>query len=413
MFLPVLATLLAAATSSPDCAELGSLRSPRGGAARGLVYWNATPEPLTVAWINREGHLAQPTTVLPGERDSTGTYQGHLFAFFDGDRCLGIIAPEPGEDVVVAGPAGLLPRKEAADRAAVLSAALDARYVRRALAGFPASIGREVLAQPEGEEALRLIEAKLAESRVLLKEQVGSLAPVSIRIEWDRGDGNLRYRPAERVLEISSAKSLLHSKSKWEPMVVLHELSHAVVDLWLKRSDPGLLAAYRGAVASDAYAAVDQNGGPPRAAYALTKEDEYFAELSEAYFGYNDWFPHTREQLERVDAAGYALMQRAWGPPPPRLELPQLACGAASKSARDTPRTLVRFHNATDHPLAVVWLDFDGRPSPRGTLAPGATREQLTFEGHAFIFKSGAACLAAFVAGREPAVAEISAKSSP
>ena len=38
----------------------------------------------------------------------------------------------------------------------------------------------------------------------------------------------------------------------------------------------------------------------------------YFAELSEAYFGTNDFYPFVRAELKEHDPRGYALMEKAW-----------------------------------------------------------------------------------------------------
>lgn len=47
-------------------------------------------------------------------------------------------------------------------------------------------------------------------------------------------------------------------------------------------------------------------------AYALTNELEYFAELSEAYLGRNDFYPYNRKQLEKYDSVGYGVMKTIW-----------------------------------------------------------------------------------------------------
>jgi hypothetical protein len=41
--------------------------------------------------------------------------------------------------------------------------------------------------------------------------------------------------------------------------------------------------------------------------------DEYFAELSEAYFWVNDFYPFVRAELREHDPAGYAAVEAAWG----------------------------------------------------------------------------------------------------
>ena len=58
---------------------------------------------------------------------------------------------------------------------------------------------------------------------------------------------------------------------------------------------------------------VDHANGTMQRAYALTNEKEYFAELTEAYYGFNDFYPFNREQLQAFDPAGYLLVEQAWG----------------------------------------------------------------------------------------------------
>ena len=55
--------------------------------------------------------------------------------------------------------------------------------------------------------------------------------------------------------------------------------------------------------------------GGKRKAYAKTNRAEYFAELTEAYFGKNDFYPFTRAELEKHDPVGFKLMKDAWGDP--------------------------------------------------------------------------------------------------
>ena len=47
-------------------------------------------------------------------------------------------------------------------------------------------------------------------------------------------------------------------------------------------------------------------------AYAITNHREYFAELSEAYFGRNDYYPFVRAELEAFDLGGYGVVHSAW-----------------------------------------------------------------------------------------------------
>jgi hypothetical protein len=46
--------------------------------------------------------------------------------------------------------------------------------------------------------------------------------------------------------------------------------------------------------------------------YALSNDREYFAELTESYFGKNDFEPFTRDELRAFDPDGYAMIEQLW-----------------------------------------------------------------------------------------------------
>ena len=96
-------------------------------------------------------------------------------------------------------------------------------------------------------------------------------------------------------------------------MMVLHELAHAYHDKVLGEDDEGIQKAYDQAVKGGRYEAVPYILGGVKRAYALTNKKEYFAETTEAYFGVNDFFPFTRDELRDFDPAGYRLMENVWG----------------------------------------------------------------------------------------------------
>jgi len=47
-------------------------------------------------------------------------------------------------------------------------------------------------------------------------------------------------------------------------------------------------------------------------AYAMTNPQEYFAETTEAFFGTNDFFPFTRDELKKLDPEMFALLEKLW-----------------------------------------------------------------------------------------------------
>lgn len=97
-----------------------------------------------------------------------------------------------------------------------------------------------------------------------------------------------------------------------QPFMTFHEFAHAYHHL-LGVDDAPVAAAYEAAKASGAYDAVDRNTetGPVRA-YAMTNRMEYFAELSEAMFGLNDFYPYSRRQLAAHDPGGLAAVEALW-----------------------------------------------------------------------------------------------------
>src|SRR4026209_488224 len=122
------------------------------------------------------------------------------------------------------------------------------------------------------------------------------------------------YNPAKAGgIEISNSLNFVNWSRAEQPCMVLHELAHAYHFLVLGERHPAIAAAYRQAVGRRSYESVDCFGGGKRRAYALVDEKEYFAELSEAYFCRNDYYPYTRADLQRHDPAGYELRQRGRG----------------------------------------------------------------------------------------------------
>ncbi len=117
----------------------------------------------------------------------------------------------------------------------------------------------------------------------------------------------------EGTVEICNMDDFLLWRSE-QPMMTLHELAHAYH--WrLGFERPDLSAAYRAARDAGLYERVAYALAPEgetRKAYALVNHKEYFAELSEACFGHNDYFPFTREELRAYDAAGFATVDRLW-----------------------------------------------------------------------------------------------------
>lgn len=115
--------------------------------------------------------------------------------------------------------------------------------------------------------------------------------------------------------------NIIHSSKHfyWQPHVLLHELSHGLnLRIMTKQEQLDVTIAFENAKAKKLYRNVERkwiNTGKSetqRIAYAMSNEGEYFAELTEAYFGFNETFPFDRKQLENYDPTGFKLIKESW-----------------------------------------------------------------------------------------------------
>jgi hypothetical protein len=202
-------------------------------------------------------------------------------------------------------------------------------YQEQSIHGFTVLVSPHVVAQARTAADVR---AELARQfaevvEVVPPPAVSALRKVRIWVEWSRrthagaefhvSRGWLEkngYNPEKAGgIEISNSLNFLSWSRAEQPCMVLHELAHAYHFLVLGERQPEIAAAYRHAVERRLYESVDYVGGGKKRAYALVNEKEYFAELSEAYFGRNDYYPFTRADLQRHDPVGHELVQRLWG----------------------------------------------------------------------------------------------------
>lgn len=135
---------------------------------------------------------------------------------------------------------------------------------------------------------------------------------------WLREHG--RNAMMARGVEFTNVR-IFEAECRRMPCFVLHELAHAYHDQVLGFDRPDIIAAYEKAVQSKSYDAVERFHGDParpntiERAYAMTNYKEYFAESTESFFGRNDYFPFTREQLRRHDPRMFELLKRLWKMP--------------------------------------------------------------------------------------------------
>ena len=135
--------------------------------------------------------------------------------------------------------------------------------------------------------------------------------------EWLREHG--RNPEMAKGVEFTNIPEF-EAETRRMPNFTLHELAHAFHDRFLESGfeNTEIKAAYDRAKASGSYDHVERWNGDGKAktkerAYAMTNPMEYFAELSEAYFSRNDFFPFTREELRKHDPEMEKLAGRLWG----------------------------------------------------------------------------------------------------
>jgi len=198
-------------------------------------------------------------------------------------------------------------------------------FKKMTFAGFTVNVHPELVGKDVTNKALDLLNADLAKIAKLIKpEHVTRLRKVPIWIQYKLDKSGMWYHeskgwlvpngyPAEleKSVEISDVNSFVEEHER-QPFATLHELAHAYNDLYLVPMRAKLMAAYDNAVKSGKYDKVERIGSGIERHYALTNEKEYFAELTEAYFGKNDYFPFARDELEEFDPQGFAFIQEAW-----------------------------------------------------------------------------------------------------
>jgi hypothetical protein len=189
--------------------------------------------------------------------------------------------------------------------------------------------------QPEKlSEALKLLKSQLEEiEKVVPANAVKELKKVPLWMSPPYPDGraNAEYHPDKswlknhgRPVEMAQCVeftnvSIFAEETRRMPNFALHELAHAYHFRFLPLNfdNPDVLAAYQQAKKSGKYKSVERQDAAGKKsmdqAYALTNQQEYFAELTEAYFSKNDFYPYNNKELKDYDPVGYEMLAKVWG----------------------------------------------------------------------------------------------------
>jgi len=205
------------------------------------------------------------------------------------------------------------------------------KYNKREVQGFTILVNPEVDKHPdEAKAAFAELESQLKKINDAVPEKpLAEMKKIKFWVEWEvkkngaaefhvsagwlKGNG---YNPEKaHGVEINNLKNFVAWSRKTQPWMILHELAHSYHFTVLGDKYTPLQDAYKQAMERKLYDSVEFVHGGKRKAYAATNPAEYFAELSEAYFGKNDFFPYSRDELEKHDPVGFEMMKKAWGTP--------------------------------------------------------------------------------------------------
>ncbi len=204
-------------------------------------------------------------------------------------------------------------------------------YTKRSVQGFTVLVNRRLLEhKQEAAETLKEVDAALGRiAGVVPPKPLAKLRKLRIWLEWANNSESLTvFHPSAQWLfehgynpekaggiEVPNASKFIECSRDDQPWALMHEMAHAYQLYIFGEDHPAAQRAYQNAMDRGLYRSVAHVHGGTRKAYAATNYKEYFADLTEAYFGKNDFFPFTRADLKQYDPTGYRLMQDAWGQP--------------------------------------------------------------------------------------------------
>ncbi len=198
----------------------------------------------------------------------------------------------------------------------------------RTIEGWSVHIDKRLLDDEEGRRAVRLLESRLADLSLLLPaDKLAKLREVPIWIDESYGSARgMCYHPNPKWLEehgyeVALAKGVhiqraanfasKHHQSI-QPWSVLHELAHAYHDRVLGFGEARILDAWKRFKREGKYDECRHIHRRGIRHYGLTDQKEFFAEMTEAYFGRNDFEPFTRAELKDREPWIHDLMEQVW-----------------------------------------------------------------------------------------------------
>jgi hypothetical protein len=213
-----------------------------------------------------------------------------------------------------------------------------------------------------GALALKLLESRLVAITVVVPEKpLAKLRNITIQLDLNHGDlVSMQYHPdagwlkehgyseeLAKCVHIPSVADFLEPQGiHSQPWVVLHELAHAFHDQVLGFEDHRVIAAWKKFCDIGKYKSVLTVSGAMHEHYGLTDEKEFFAEMTECYFGSNDFYPFVAGELKQDEPEIFELLSEVWGPLPGFTARP---AGSAKTDTKAKPQAAAT-ENSTRNP---------------------------------------------------------------
>ncbi|MFT7485447.1 MAG: hypothetical protein ACI9F9_001297 [Candidatus Paceibacteria bacterium] len=207
---------------------------------------------------------------------------------------------------------------------------LPYEYEERQMEGWTVLVQRELMADEDlCQRVTSVLEVKLWEIETRLPQAVVErLQSVKIRLHLDRaGCAGGVYHPSQewlrehdfpedwaRGIEFGNARNFL-SWGRQQPAMVLHELAHAWHHQVLGYERKEVIEAFEQTEREQTLDEVLYVTGGAKRAYALNNPQEFFAEMSEAWWATNDFFPFVRVEVQESFPHVVGMLESCWKMP--------------------------------------------------------------------------------------------------
>ncbi len=217
--------------------------------------------------------------------------------------------------------------------------ALPTAHTNRDIEGWTVRVDDRLLngdGAAAGERALKLLTARLVAITIVVPEpSLAKLRAITIELDLNYGDLHaMQYHPdagwlkengySEQLAKFVHIPEVEDFLSPFEihrmPWVVLHELAHGFHDQTIGFDDERVTAVWKKFCNSGKYKSVVTSPGPMREHYGLTNQKEFFAEMTEAYFGSNDFYPFVTGELMQAEPEIFVMLAEIWEPLPSRSQ---------------------------------------------------------------------------------------------